>query len=166
MCGMHCWHTRASVWIATSFRLRPRAGHHHPLRHTPAHPEREGEREISRERESSSSHTHKIWPRVWVWVCVCICVYVCVCECVCVCVCVLVYFVCACVCDCCHVCRTSHVGLSDDRIRPPCSIEDAASNAKRTRKIFASVAKKHLLEQHSSASILVSLVASSCRTPP
>ncbi len=49
MCGMHCWHTRASVWIATSFRLRPRAGHHRPLRHTPAHPERERERERERE---------------------------------------------------------------------------------------------------------------------
>ena len=60
VCGMHCWHTRASVWIATSFPLRPRAGHHRPLRHTPAHPEREREREISRERESSSPHTHKI----------------------------------------------------------------------------------------------------------
>ena len=164
---MHSWHTRASVWIATSFRLRPRAGHHRPLRHTPAHPERERERERFRERERAHRHTHTRSGHG----CGCGCVYVFVCMCVCasacVCVCVCVYFVCAysCVCDCCHVCRTSHVGLSDDRIRPPCSIEDAASDAKRTRKIFASVAKKHLLEQHSSASILVYLVASSCRTP-
>jgi hypothetical protein len=33
-------------------------------------------------------------------------------------------------------------GLSDDRIRPTCSIEDAASDAKRTRKIFACVARQ------------------------
>jgi hypothetical protein len=66
---MHCWHTRASVWIATSFRLRLRAGNHRPLRHTPAHPER--------------------WPRVWVCVCMYLCVCVCVRVCVCVCVCVL-----------------------------------------------------------------------------
>ena len=116
---------------------------------TRRHTQRESDRERFRERERAHRHTHKIWPRVWVWVCVCICVYVCVCECVCVCVCVCVYFVWACVCDCCHV-RTSR-GLSDDRIRPPCSIEDAASDAKRTRKIFACVAKKHLLEQHQSS---------------
>ena len=111
------------------------------------------EREIERdfERERAHRHTHT---RSGHW-CGCGCVYVFVCMCVCasacVCVCVCVYFVCACVCDCCHVCRTSHVGLSDDRIRPPCSIEDAASDAKRTRKIFACVAKKHLLEQHQSS---------------
>ena len=128
--------------------------------------EREIERDFERERELIATHTQYLATGVGVGVCMYLCVCVCVRVCVCVCVCVLVYFVCACVCDCCHVCRTSHVGLSDDRIRPPCSIEDAASDAKRTRKIFACVAKKHLLEQHSSASILVSLVASSCRTPP
>ena len=70
VCGMHCWHTRASVWIATSFPLRPRAGHHRPLRHTPAHPERAG-------------HGRG-----------CGCVYVFVCMCVCVCVCILCVHVC------------------------------------------------------------------------
>ena len=128
--------------------------------------EREIERDFERERELIATQTQDLATGVGVGVCMYLCVCVCVRVCVCVCVCVLVYFVCACVCDCCHVCRTSHVGLSDDRIRPPCSIEDAASDAKRTRKIFACVAKKHLLEQHSSASILVYLVASSCRTPP
>ena len=128
--------------------------------------EREIERDFERERELIATQTQDLATGVGVGVCMYLCVCVCVRVCVCVCVCVLVYFVCACVCDCCHVCRTSHVGLSDDRIRPPCSIEDAASDAKRTRKIFACVAKKHLLEQHLQRQILVSLVASSCRTPP
>ena len=109
--------------------------------------ERERERDFERERELIATHTRSGHG------CGCGCVYVFVCMCVCasacVCVCVCVYFVWACVCDCCHV-RTSR-GLSDDRIRPPCSIEDAASDAKRTRKIFACVAKKHLLEQHQSS---------------
>ena len=109
--------------------------------------EREIERDFERERELIATHTQDLATGVGVGVCVYLCV--CVCVRVCVCVCLCVYFEWACVCDCCHV-RTSR-GLSDDRIRPPCSIEDAASDAKRTRKIFACVAKKHLLEQHQSS---------------
>jgi hypothetical protein len=56
VCGMHCWHTRASVWIATSFRLRPRAGHHRPLRHTPAPP---SEAVPFRPRRRSRSVNHR-----------------------------------------------------------------------------------------------------------
>ena len=83
---MHCWHTRASVWIATSFRLRLRAGHHRPLRHTPAHPERERKRDF--ERESTQDLA------TGVGVCVCVCMYLCVCVCVRVCVCVCVCVLC------------------------------------------------------------------------
>jgi hypothetical protein len=71
-----------------------------------------------------------------------------------VCVCVCVYFVCACVCVCvCILCVHVPVSavtyaahrLSDDRIRPKCSIEDAASDAQRTCKIFACVARQGLI---------------------
>ena len=45
---MHCWHTRASVWIATSFRLRLRAGASPPPE---THAGTPREREIERFRE-------------------------------------------------------------------------------------------------------------------
>ena len=78
---MHCWHTRASVWIATSFRLRPRAGHHRPLRHTQA-----------RESELIATHTQDLATGVGVGVCMYLCVCVCVLVRVCVCVCVCMFF--------------------------------------------------------------------------
>jgi hypothetical protein len=37
-------------------------------------------------------------------------------------------------------------GLSDDHIRPPCNIEDAASDAKRTGKIFTCIARQGLID--------------------
>ena len=86
-----------------------------PETHAGTPREREIERDFERERELIATHTQDLATGVdvgvYVFVCMCVCASVCVCVCVCV------YFVCACVCDCCHVCRTSHVGLSDDRIR-------------------------------------------------
>ena len=98
VCGMHCWHTRASVWIATSFRLRPRAGHQSlpPETHAGTPREREIQRDFERERELIATHTQDLATGVGVGVCVYLCVCVCVRVrvCVCVCVCILCVHVC------------------------------------------------------------------------